>query len=238
MNIPRPENESYDSHARRCDRNDIWTQVKRTVNGRPLPQEQISLIIETVAEMLELSPSDVLLDICCGNGALTHHWFARCAGGVGIDASPYLIEVANERFASGTTDRYIATEALSHIRASTGRSDFTKAVCYGSLQYFSRERAGELLAAINGRYPRLERLVVGNIPDLDRAAHFFSEGIPDASTLASPRSQIGVWYSEAEFGDLAWNAGWHCRVRRMPECFHAAHYRFDAILTPRFLSEG
>lgn len=238
MNRARPENESYDAHARQCDRDDIWRQVKRTVNGRALPQEQISLIVETVTEMLALSPSDILLDICCGNGALTHHWFARCTGGVGIDASPYLIEVANERFASGKTYRYMATEALSYIRASTGRSDFTKAVCYGSLQYFSRERASDLLAAVRGRYPHLECMVVGNIPDRDRARHFFSEGIPDASALDSPHSQIGVWYSAAGFGSIAWNSGWNCRIHRMPAGFHAAHYRFDAILTPRSLSEG
>jgi cyclopropane fatty-acyl-phospholipid synthase-like methyltransferase len=232
MSIPRPENDTYDSHARQCDPNDLWTQVKRTVNGKPLPPEQITLIIDTVASLLELSAPDILLDLCCGNGALTHHWFKACAGGVGVDASPYLIGIANKRFASEPAARFVVAEALAHIRDPAARTDFSKTVCYGSLQYFSRSRAGELLSALRNHYAYLRRVVVGNIPDRDRAERFFTEGLPDEPVLTSPSSPVGVWYTTQDFSMLAAQAGWHCRIHRMPAGFHAAHYRFDAILTP------
>lgn len=232
MTRAAPENDSYDAHARACAPDDLWGQVKRTVGGKPLPEAQIALILENVAATLALSADDVLLDLCCGNGALSHHWFAACADGVGVDASPYLIDVARSRFAADAPERFVVAEALDYLQSTGRRTDFTKAVCYGSLQYFSAERAAAVLAALRAHCPALERVLIGNLPDRDRAAAFFGENTPAAAELDSPLSAIGVWHTRQGFTELARRSGWHCHTRLMPTGFHAAHYRFDAILTP------
>lgn len=226
-----PENDSYDAHARSCAPDDLWGQVKRTVHGKPLPAAQIDMILENVQAMLELNASDVLLDLCCGNGALTHHWFAACANGIGVDASPCLIDIARSRFGEGEPDRFVLAEAVSYLESPQCRSDFTKAVCYGSLQYFSAGRAAELLTALRRLCPTLRRVVIGNIPDRDRAAAFFGAKLPDTEELDSPLTPTGVWHSAQGFTELARRSGWRCRTQSMPADFHAAHYRFDAILT-------
>src|SRR5262245_10350175 len=67
------ENSGYvfKNHPQTCDPDDYWGQVKRTVGGQPVSQEQIDLIVAAVKRGLQLGPEDTLLDICCGNGALT-----------------------------------------------------------------------------------------------------------------------------------------------------------------------
>ncbi|AMO35709.1 class I SAM-dependent methyltransferase [Thauera humireducens] len=232
MKPSTPENDSYDAHARTCDPNDLWGQVKRTVQGTPLPEEQIQLILSNTSAALALSESDVLLDLCCGNGALSTHWFAACADGVGVDASPYLIEVARSRFAPDRPERFLLSEVLDYLQSADLRSDFTKAVCYGSLQYLSPERAGAVLALLRTKCPRISRIVIGNIPDRDRATEFFGRDMPGTPELDTPRSAIGVWHTQQGFIALAQRSGWHCQTRLMPADFYAAHYRFDAILTP------
>lgn len=232
MTRAAPENDSYDAHARACDPDDLWGQVKRTVGGKPLPAAQIALILDNVAAALALSADDVLLDLCCGNGALSHQWFAACADGVGVDASPYLIEIARRRFAANAPARFVAAEALDYLQSAERCADFTKAVCYGSLQYFSPERAEAVLATLRSQCPALVRVMIGNIPDRDRAAAFFGERTPDAGELDSPLGAIGVWHTRKGFAELAQRSGWQCLTQLMPAGFHAAHYRFDAILTP------
>ena len=56
------------------------------------------LIVNAVVTGLSLAPTDVVLDLACGNGALSSYLFDKCAGLVGIDISPYLIEDRSEGF--------------------------------------------------------------------------------------------------------------------------------------------
>ena len=65
----------YKEHPKTCEPDDFWGQVMRTVNGKPVGEEQIQMIIDSVISTLEITESDVLLDLCCGNGALTDRLF-------------------------------------------------------------------------------------------------------------------------------------------------------------------
>lgn len=230
MNDLLPENGSYEEHARNCAADDLWGQVRRTVNGKPLPKAQIDMIVEQVASLLALGPEDQLLDLCCGNGALSARWFERCAGGLGVDASSFLIDVARQRFSDPGRVQFVEHEALSFVLTFEPVEHITKALCYGSLQYFSPARATRLLAALNARFPELERVVIGNLPDLEHVHAYFGDDMPTSDVLASPSSTLGVWYSRDDFCALARAAGWHCTIHGMPRAFHAAHYRFDVNL--------
>ena len=60
---------NHDEHARSCKRDDFWGQIRRTVNGVPVDEEQIKLVVETIIKELKLNAKDTVLDLCCGNGA-------------------------------------------------------------------------------------------------------------------------------------------------------------------------
>lgn len=226
------DNSSYrfKYHPDSCDINDVWGQVKRTVGGKPLPEEQIGLIVEAIKAGLVLKPPDFLLDLCCGNGALTARLFEGAAGGVGVDYSEFLIGVARQRFRTGRGDDYVLSDALDYVRSAQPQP-FTKALCYGAFPYFAHAAAVEMLAGLRERFPRIERVYLGQIPDRDRAAAFFEGRACDEAELDDPGSLLGLWYSRDALGELGEEAGWHVECRTMDPAFFAAHYRFDAILT-------
>jgi len=218
----------YDTHARTRPRGDFWGQVRRTVRGQPVAQAQIDMIVEAAVAHLALNPGDRLLDLACGNGALSRPLFQRCAGGVGVDISDYLVGVAREHFA-GPAHGYVVMDAAAY--AETAAPDgITKALCYGSLSYLADDAAARMLRALHGRFPALRRILLGNLPDPARAGLFYPAGA--AAELREPRSSIGAWRSPVEVAALA-GPGWDVWCHTMPPDFFAAHYRYDAVLVRR-----
>jgi SAM-dependent methyltransferase len=221
----------YKEHPKTCDPDDLWSQVKRTVNGKPLPQEQINMIVKAVCDGLELSTNDVLLDLCCGNGALTTFFFSCCRGGLGVDFSEYLIDVARKKFVKRPQEDFMLQEVVEFARTYPDPQRFTKAVCYGSLQYLTKNAAYELLMLLRQRFSGLHKLFVGNVPDKKFARSFFGDRY-EAGIENMPAGAIGIWRTHEEFRALAEETGWHMDIRYMPKDFYWAHYRYDVILLP------
>lgn len=227
------DNSSYlfKHHPETCDPDDVWGQVKRTVGGKPLSEEQIDLMVSAIRDGLELSADDALLDLCCGNGALTTRLFAGCRGGLGVDYSGFLIDVANQKFANPPSERYLLSDALEYVRTEAAPEQFTKVLCYGAFPYFDQAAALELLRGLNRRFRSAERVFLGQLPDRDRMDAFFTKAPPAPGEADDPGSLLGLWRTAAQMSELAEAAGWRAECRVMPDSFFAAHYRYDAILT-------
>jgi len=219
----------YDQHARSRPRDDLWGQVRRTVRGRPVPPEQIDMIVRVIRDKLALESSDILLDLACGNGALTQRLHPVCRRSLGVDLSPYMVGIARERFTRpGHSFEQGDAAGWVEQRAETGQ--FTKLLCYGSLSYFTDEEVARLLSSLSHRFQGVRRVLLGNLPDPDRATAFFgAEQVPD---LRQPRSDLGAWRSAGELARLA-GPGWEVQASTMPAGFFAAHYRFDLLLVRR-----
>lgn len=220
----------YDEHAKHCDETDFWGQVRRTENGQPVTEDQIELIVHQMIEALSLGPDDVLLDICCGNGALSDRFFDRCSGGVGVDYSETLVEIARKYF-SRPSVTYEEGEAVEFLSGAEAPERFTKALVYGSFNYFPRAAAEQMLTALRKRFTGVDRLVIGNVADAAHLEAFFGDRY-EPGIEERPDSAIGIWWSRPAFMALAQRAGWSAEFRRMPEAFYARHYRFDAVLRP------
>ncbi len=103
--VTMSEDETYrkfdhDAYARSREADDFWGQIRRTVQGVPVSDDQIALIVDTIREALRLGPDDTLLDIACGNGALSQLLFGSCARYLGVDdyvSKPFSMEQLLER---------------------------------------------------------------------------------------------------------------------------------------------
>lgn len=228
----------YNEYPKTLAPNDFWGQVRRTVNGAPIDEEQILSIVAAVRDGLQFCPTDGLLDIACGNGALSKEFFKYIATFYGVDASEYLIQVADANFARPpdfTFERLSVSELFSD---PTKHYRMTKALCYGSFSFFSYEDAKQLIGDLALKYPNITKLYLGNLPDKERANNYFVDAKVDSALLNQHRSQIGIWRSQNEVIQLAESAGWSCEIRIMPNTFFASHYRFDAILSRSERSES
>jgi hypothetical protein len=218
-------------HPETCDPDDIWRQVVRTQGGKPVEPEQIDLIIKAVIRQLDLGRDDILLDLCCGNGALTTYFFARCVGGLGVDYSEFLINIANQRFVTRDTEAYRLSDALHYLRDEAQPERFTKAMCYGAFPYFPPAAALEMLTLLNRRFLRVRQVFLGQLPDRARIGAFYDDREMPAGVEDDPGGQLGLWRTEEQMIDQARAAGWNARCTRMPDAFFSAHYRFDTVLT-------
>ena len=221
----------FDAYARTCAPDDLLGQTRRTVNGVPVSSEQISLIIDKIHSALAFSPDDRLLDIACGNGALSHLLFDSCAEYLGVDLSEYLILIARKNFEEHPRYRFIQEGAADYVKNEVQPRNFTKILCYGSFQYFPNAEAIEVLDIIYKRFTNVQRVFIGNLPDREKATRFYVKNLPSTEELLDCHSQMGVWRTLGEFSDLAEAAGWKVQFSTMPTKFHAAHYRIDALLS-------
>lgn len=221
----------YKDHPKTCSPDDFWGQVKRTVNGRPVSQDQIDLIVDAVVVGLELKEKDILLDLCCGNGALSTLFFEHCNGGLGVDFSEYLISIANKYFAAPPNQTYILQDAVEFCKNPIAPLRFSKAVCYGSFSYLEQDSAEALLCLLNSNFPDLERIFIGNCPDRNLLAEYYGDRPFTPGSENDPDSPIGIWRTQEEFDSLAKSCGWRATFHKMPSQYYAAHYRYDTILS-------
>lgn len=222
----------YDEHAKTCSPVDFWGQVKRTVNGTAIGEDQISLIVNAISDGLQITESDVLLDICCGNGVLTDLLFARCNGGVGVDIGDYLIRVAKKHFERAPQRVYQIADVEAYLSSTPDCARFTKVLCYSAMQYFPSDRATALLTVLRQRFQNVQRVFLGNMPDKAKIRNFYYEGKYVPGVEDDLDGPLGLWRTRDEVSTITTASGWTTAFYEMPQDFHGAHYRFDAVLAP------
>ncbi len=212
-----------------CDK-DYWGQVKRTVNGKPVSEDQIQLILDAIFANLELRQGggDTLLDLGCGNGALSQLLFDRISAFLGVDYSEYLISVAKRDFERLPDFRFEVEDVLDYVNGESAPERFNKVLCYGCFSYFPL--AEELLSRLYQRFTNVSHVFLGNLPDKARIDQFYRGALPDAAELVNHDSKIGIWRTAEDLIALAARAGWKARISYMPTTFYASHYRYDVTL--------
>lgn len=220
----------HDAHARSVPANAYWQQVRRTVSGEPVGEAQIELIVKAIVSGLSLTTSDVVLDLACGNGALSAYLFDRCAGLIGVDNSPRLIEVAQGNFSRLPHYRFCLADVVSYLAQQRYTANFTKVLVYGAFQYFSEGQAQLVLKYLNEKFDHVTKVFIGNLPDKRHSNRFYRDRIPTQAELGDHEARLGVWYVPEEFQAMADAAGWRASVSHMPADFYAADYRFDVTL--------
>lgn len=224
---------NYDAHARSVPADAYWAQVRRTIDGEPVDGAQIALIVKAITAGLSLKQGDSVVDLGCGNGALSSYLFDQCTGLLGIDISPYLIGIASEVFGRPPNYQFRVGDMISYVTGESDVHQFNKALIYAGLQYFRTPDVIAILKALHARFTSLDRVFIGNVPNRREAARVFQESAASEAELNDHKSRIGVWYFPEDFVTWAEEAGWRTSVSYMPAEFYASSYRFDVTLERR-----
>jgi cyclopropane fatty-acyl-phospholipid synthase-like methyltransferase len=224
------ENFDHDEFSRSKPRDDFLGQIRRTVNGHPVSEEQMELIENSLVLGLQLSKEDKILDLACGNGILSKRLFEKCSGLHGVDLSAFLISVAQEYFQNMPRYKFSQSDIVDFLRNDSECLEFNKVICYGSFSYLSEEAAKETLSLLYTKYPNVSRVYIGNLPDYDKRHLFFTRSAPREELLQVHTTTIGIWRSEEEFCALSSECGWKPTIRHIDESFYSSKYRYDVLL--------
>lgn len=188
------------------------------------------MIVQQVERKLEFNTKDRVLDLGCGNGALASRFFDRISHYVGVDFSPYLLEVANEYFAAPNDVLFLESDIRNVDAYSQNLEGVCKILIYGCIAYLSRNETETLLRDLRDRFPLLEKIFIGNIPLREKATEFFSKRGVENIDLDDQNSPIGVWWDVDSFCQLGVRLGYRATHDRMPQEFYGRGYRFDVLL--------
>ena len=213
------ENFDYDEFARSMPRDDFLGQIRRTVNGHSVSEEQMDLIENSIVLGLQLSKEDKVLDLACGNGILSKRLFEKCRGLHGVDLSAFLISVAQEYFQNLPRYKFLQSDIVEFLRHDFECLKFNKVLCYGSFSYLSEEAAKETLTLLHARYPNVSCVYIGNLPDYDKRHLFFTRSALREEDLKKHTTTIGIWRSQEEFCALSSECGWKPTIHHMDENF-------------------
>ena len=211
-------------------RDDFWSQIKRTVNGEPVSEENIAMIVAQIERHLALEAGGRLVDLGCGNAALASRLLPKLEAYTGVDFSEYLLGVAREYFSEeGKTD-YVEQDALSFVQDCANPERYDKVLCYGCMSYLSHDDLLALLRSLTERFANLTHVFFGNVPDRAKAPDFFARRNVTEYDIYDPQTPIGVWWDPAELCGAARELGFEAEAVRMPAEFYGATYRFDLTL--------
>ena len=231
--------EIYTKHAAQCNSKDFLKQVWRTVNGEDISAGQLDFILNSIRNNLKLSKDDILLDLFCGNGHLSHFFIDEIKGLHGVDGSDYLIQVANDNFRVENKSSYACSDLtlldLNGILQNSlfSQKDFTKILIFGSIQYLSKSLLGDFFAFLYKNFTNVIYIYISPVPNKNYAADFFKKRNVDVNTvnLDENNSPVGSWHDPKEFIDIASKAGWNAREILSESEYYQSFYRFNILLS-------
>jgi len=225
--------DNYRNQEARSDA-DLFVQVGRTVQGRPISAEEFSLGVRHLVEMLALEQTDVLFEYCCGNGLVSREMAAHAGFVIASDFAEHLISTARQwsRRPNVTYHVWNALEPLSEIVGERRPNKFLMAY---ALAHFSPDDLECIVrnAMVVRRHGPFAFLLQG-IPDDSRKFSFydtaerrqrFAESQAKGSII---NDGMGRWWKASEIVALAERLGLQADVK--PEPAGLTHYRMDALL--------
>lgn len=212
----------------------FFEQVGKTVNKKPVPEEFISAIIESIRYNLQLEEHDIVLDLCCGNGLLSRLVANYCLSLNGIDYSEVLIHVA-KKFNRPDNVSYVCGSVLGVH--SLIRHEIHKAYMYEALQHFTPGMLSLLFDELKVMFrDNSFSLFIGSVPDWSRRWKFYntlSRKLDFLWKTIINEEAIGTWWCKKDITFL-------CKAKNLSVQFidqnpilHTSHYRFDMLITDR-----
>jgi cyclopropane fatty-acyl-phospholipid synthase-like methyltransferase len=209
-------------------------QVMRTVNKKPVEDDVFLRTVDFVEKQMGLNGKSDLLELCCGNGAMTIPLAHRVNSVLAVDFSEPLIHRLQER--SRKEDLFnIKTLTMNVADLSTDiLTPFSHILLYYAFQYFEESDAVYLFEKAHSWLLPGGIFYIGEIPDREKLWTFANTPEYEKSyfdLLKNGKPAIGTWYEKTFLHKLAdWAHFSRCEIIKQPSWQINSGYRFDIKL--------
>lgn len=219
----------WQSHAISAIDGHSQYQVLRTLNKKPISDEQFSEILEYVKEKIKLEKKDDVLDLCCGNGLITTFLSSGCKSVTGVDFAEGLTSIIDLKSFKNIS---LIVEDIRKVKFQ--QESFDKVILYAGLQYLSEKETVFLFENVMNWLRADGLFLIADIPDRERIWNFFNSQERERvyfDTLKDDKPIVGTWFEEEWLAKLGKYAGFsEVEMLAQPVGFPYAHYRFDLLL--------
>ncbi|MCD6012867.1 MAG: hypothetical protein K0Q79_2729 [Flavipsychrobacter sp.] len=215
---------------------DLYLQVARTVNRKPITREAFDEIIKQINIDLALSKDDVLVDFCCGNGLFTYELKDKVKQIIGIDFSQPIIDAAN-KFKPAANITYCLGSVVDYMQ--TFKENWpgvkpTKYLMNDSLAYFSVADLEGMLKGIMSASDRFTYLTRG-VPNDELKWNYYNtperrQFYADLQAKGDRTNDgLGSWWQPADIRRVCDELNLQCIIRNQQ--LPLSNYRMDIIIS-------
>jgi hypothetical protein len=214
------------------EESDLFFQVGKTIDKKPVPKEMFENMIRNIAGVLGLSDKDVLLEMCCGNGLLTKPLSALCHSIYAFDFTPHLIETAKKFKQRNNIIYRIGDAKADFFRLFDFDNRPNKFLMNDSLGYFTPADLSSILGLMIKNAPDFSFYITG-IPSDALKWNFYNTPERKASYLSyvkngdESNNGMGRWWKNEEFSDIARSFNLKVSLENQAEAI--SNYRMNAL---------
>lgn len=202
-------------------------QVDMTINKVEVDDLQVQLRVRSIIDKLKLNSSNVLLDLCCGNGLLTSFISEKVKFVYAVDFSSSLLKVAR-RINHKNNIKYIEGDVS---KLDFKKFDVDKVAIYSCFQYLSMEQVSYIFLGLSTFSPIL--VYIGNIPDKSKFLDYYDtkEKLEFYhKSIEEGKPHIGNWYFKDDLASLAKKYKFGYKFLDINSQLNTSNYRFDLVL--------
>lgn len=212
--------------------NNPMEEVGRVSSQRSISENELDNLSEYITRILNLQPTDSLLDLCCGNGMITYRLAQKVHMACGIDFSNTQIKKARERYVLPNLS-FISGDAMNCD--SLFETSFNKVLLYFSFQYFDTfDKGKKVLEQIDHITSKHSMILLGDIPDRANF-HVYYSGIWNQLKYFYRKSvgkeNMGKFWKKKELDKICKEFNFEGKYLNQPVEFPYSHYRFDYLIS-------
>lgn len=205
---------------------DVFGQVQRKDSKSTL------LTVNHIVRVLDIKPSDAVLDVCCGNGIITQQIAKKCDSIVGVDQAENLLYVAKRGFKEMNC-LYVNCSALDMSQFVKPHS-FDKIYLQFSLQYFDKRNQGEkVIAEMLKCLKPNGKIFIGDITEHKNKFKLYNTPIKKAyyyKQKLQGKNRMGKFWKKSELNAICEKLKVIGTYLEQTEELPYAHYRFDYLI--------
>ncbi len=194
--------------------------------------ERFEKTLNHIFSTLKVEEGMPVLDLCCGNGLISHALAEKGAEVLGIDFAEKLLKIAKKKAPKNA--RFIQGDALD--LEGVVEEKFDRILLHFSLQYFTKEKeVRTLFKSMANLCSPGGMILVSDIPDSAKVGAYYTTPKDKLRRMwhkFKGQDDMGKFWKRKQLVKICSELGLSAEALDQPETLPYAHYRFDLIIRP------